>query len=296
MKFAVFGYDFAVGAVESLLSKGHQLTHVFSFAPESPFLMHDRLQQLAARVGAEFSVEKANLMALEAAKNAGVDCFLCMGYPHKIPVLTNTYMLNIHPTLLPQGAGMMPLPYLVLQYPHYFGITVHKLAEKFDAGDVLYQAAISGKMAAKPRQNGGNTAVENGKNRQHADVHVLAAQFALAAQDILPEIFIRLTKLWEEATPQNMENAHWLPPIDAAMNRLDLTGHVADIQAKLRAFGNYGVQAQVEEHTLVVYQASVWEEAHGHAAGTVVAHLAQEIVVAVVDGFVSLNRYSVLTS
>lgn len=294
MKFAIFGYDFAVGAVEALLGAGHQLTHVYSFKPESPFLIHDRLQQLAARVGAEFSVEKADLAALKTAKNAGTECFLCMGYPHKIPVLTNTYMLNVHPTLLPKGAGMMPLPYMVLQYPEYAGITVHKLAETFDAGDVLYQAEIGAKIAENTRQNSGNLAAEDRQGAVYADVHMLAAQFALAAQDILPALFETLPQKWADAVPQNMAQAHWLPPIDAAMNTLDLTGNIADIQAKLRAFGNYGVQAQVEDHKFVVYQASAWEAGHGYAGGTVVAHLAQEIVVAVADGFVSLNRYSVL--
>jgi folate-dependent phosphoribosylglycinamide formyltransferase PurN len=50
--------------------------------------------------------------------------------------------LNVHPSLLPHHRGPVPTFYALLDAPRRFGVTVHRLVEKIDAGAVLAQEEV----------------------------------------------------------------------------------------------------------------------------------------------------------
>ncbi|HTH97013.1 MAG TPA: formyltransferase family protein [Stellaceae bacterium] len=47
--------------------------------------------------------------------------------------------VNIHPSLLPRHRGPVPTTYAMMETPHLFGVTVHRLVPKIDAGAMLAQ-------------------------------------------------------------------------------------------------------------------------------------------------------------
>ncbi len=51
--------------------------------------------------------------------------------------------INVHPSLLPLHRGPVPTFYALLETPPVFGVTVHRLVEKIDAGDILLQQQVS---------------------------------------------------------------------------------------------------------------------------------------------------------
>lgn len=51
-------------------------------------------------------------------------------------------MVNIHPSLLPEGRGAWPMPVTLLKGLRESGITIHKITEGFDEGDILLQKAV----------------------------------------------------------------------------------------------------------------------------------------------------------
>lgn len=57
-----------------------------------------------------------------------------------IPVIGN---FNIHPSLLPKFRGPMPLFWQFREGVDYFGITIHKMTEEFDAGNIIAQKEIT---------------------------------------------------------------------------------------------------------------------------------------------------------
>ena len=63
------------------------------------------------------------------------------GYPWKIPVSEKIRQLNIHPAYLPIGRGSWPM-LVAIQRGTDSGVTLHKLSEQFDAGDILLQEKI----------------------------------------------------------------------------------------------------------------------------------------------------------
>lgn len=51
--------------------------------------------------------------------------------------------VNVHPSLLPHHRGPVPTWYAMQQEPPLFGVTIHRLVEKIDAGDILLQEEVS---------------------------------------------------------------------------------------------------------------------------------------------------------
>jgi methionyl-tRNA formyltransferase len=50
--------------------------------------------------------------------------------------------LNVHPSLLPRHRGPVPTFHAMMESPPAFGVTVHRLAVKIDAGAILAQRAV----------------------------------------------------------------------------------------------------------------------------------------------------------
>lgn len=74
----------------------------------------------------------------------GFDLVICGGYYHRIPVREKERIpiVNIHPSLLPKGRGAWPMPVAILEGDTKSGITIHKVSEGFDEGDILLQKEI----------------------------------------------------------------------------------------------------------------------------------------------------------
>ena len=51
--------------------------------------------------------------------------------------------VNVHPSLLPYHRGPVPTWYAMQQEPPLFGVTIHRLVEKIDAGDILIQKQVA---------------------------------------------------------------------------------------------------------------------------------------------------------
>lgn len=50
--------------------------------------------------------------------------------------------INLHPSLLPRHRGPVPTLWALAEDPPLFGVTVHRLAPRIDAGEILAQAAV----------------------------------------------------------------------------------------------------------------------------------------------------------
>jgi methionyl-tRNA formyltransferase len=271
MKFVYFGYDFMLPAVERLLADGHQLLGIFTFDCDNIFNFNTRTLALAKKLKIRAVVEKPERAAIDQYIAQGCECFLAAGYPFKIPPIDKVYAINLHPSLLPKGRGLMPVPKIIIDEPKAAGFTIHKLSNQFDAGDILYQVPLP----LAPRET----------------VETLSARTILKAPAALSMIFADLPHYWKKAKPQKESQASTFPPPDDQMRLLDWNLPVEKIDALARAFGRYGSLAQFDNALWVVYAHDVWEEKHLLAPGTIAARLSREIVIAAKDGFVCLKEF-----
>ncbi len=275
MKLVFFGYDFMLPSIQRLIVEEQELIGIFSFPCDNIFNFNTECQALAGRLNIPFIQSPASQTHIHNFEEQGCDLFISAGYPHKIPLPKSARALNIHPTYLPKGRGMMPIPRLIIDdVKDAAGFTAHKMTDKFDAGDILLQH----KFDLSPSET----------------VETYTAKIALHAPDMVSDLVANLDKYWDSARPQNQEDASWLSMPTDYDRLMDFNATVNEIDAAGRAFGGFGSLADFDGQLWVVYAYDFWQEKHNLPAGTIAARLSREIVIAAQDGFVVLKDPKIL--
>jgi methionyl-tRNA formyltransferase len=271
MKLAYFGFDPMASCLEALLAQtNHSVIAIFCPARDNKHSFNLRVTALAARAKLPVQFSPPTARHLEELRMQGCDCVVSAAYPYRIPVDPHMRGVNIHPSLLPQGRGPTPLPYLINEHPEAAGLTLHKLTKDFDAGDILAQIPVP--LLA------------------NEDLEMLTARFQIAAPKFLLSCLDNLDRLWKKAVPQS-GGSYWKRPTQD-YRTIKWTESVIVIGRLVRAFGGkIGTNAIFDQKQWHVTAASSWEEKHSFAPGTVVHRSNNEVVVAAADGYVMLKQF-----
>jgi methionyl-tRNA formyltransferase len=85
--------------------------------------------------------------SLQFIQSANADYLLATHFNQliKAPILgfSNLQCLNIHPSLLPDYKGVDPVFYALLDKKQETGVTLHKMSEVFDSGEILLQKPLT---------------------------------------------------------------------------------------------------------------------------------------------------------
>jgi methionyl-tRNA formyltransferase len=72
------------------------------------------------------------------------DIMLVFGFNWRIPKrvleLPKLGILNVHPSILPKYRGPSPVPWAIRNGDPFFGLTIHRMIERIDAGPIIAQA------------------------------------------------------------------------------------------------------------------------------------------------------------
>lgn len=142
MKFAYIGIDLFLPALQTLLAEGCELVELFTCETDDLTEFHDGVTTLAKAQNAPYTTKRITRQDFERLLQKGCQAVICAGYYYKIPVCPELPTVNIHPSLLPYGRGGWPMPYDILNHRKTSGVTIHKIAEGFDTGDILLQRAF----------------------------------------------------------------------------------------------------------------------------------------------------------
>lgn len=252
---------------------GHEILRVFSFPLDGVFMSHARLSMHCEQHNIPFQIEKVGESDISALIEQGCDLIVCAGYLYKVPPLNEEKIrgINCHPTYLPHGRGVMPLPKILLDYPEHAGVTVHKLAPDYDMGDILMQQKID-VMADE-------------------DIETLSAKIAMRMPDMISDAVTNLDAYWSNAAPQSADDGSWFEPFGEDDMTLDFTAGVDAVNARARAFGRYGMIAHIQGQKLAVFNMKAWHEEHDHQPGFIVCIQSREIVITLSDGYVILKEF-----
>lgn len=272
MKIAYFGYDFYAMCLDRILADGHSLAALF--VPEVDNV-YDRDTQVLG-VARSLDVPVVRVPPTEAhleelAKN-GCDLIVVAAYPHRVPIEKAALRgVNVHPSLLPEGRGRWPLPWVILKGLTQSGVTIHKLAREWDAGDMLAQRCFS---------------VSSEDNLESVSM-----KSRLAARAVLHEVLQDFERYWTNATPQQAGTRWPMPGLEDRTLSWSLS--VEEIDKRVRAFGNFDSCAVLDGKEWIVQDAVCWVERHDHEPGTVIARTGREILVAASDGYVCLRSFRI---
>lgn len=217
MKIAYAGIDLFYPALETIINQGCEIIKIYTCETDNETEFNLQVIAAARRLGTQWTTQRMVPADIAWLKDQGCEAFICAGYYYRIPVDEALPMVNIHPSLLPVGRGSWPMPVTILKGLKVSGVTIHKMAEDFDTGDILLQ------------QDFGVAPDET------------LATFMDKVHGILPDMVRQLLKdfylLYENARPQG-DGDYWPAP---GPSDWTVTGDMDPEQADriLRAFYGY---------------------------------------------------------
>ena len=190
-----FGYDLFAPCLKELASNPEiSILKVYSFEGDGYFDKNDEIREICDVKNIPFTTDKITACELKAQfAQKGCDLAFSAGYAYRIPCesVQSFRGVNIHPSLLPEGRGPWPFPHIILKGLKKSGVTAHKIAERFDEGEILLQTAFD--------------VAENETYRS------LEKKAQIAALDITRKLIPDLEKYWNNATPQT-KGEYWKEP------------------------------------------------------------------------------------
>ncbi|MEE7450265.1 formyl transferase [Methylobacterium radiotolerans] len=275
MKFAFAGIDFLGGVFEGLLDAGWTPVKLFTRPCDGVYDHNEVIVARARSLRLPIQLSRIRERDIEALQaEHGRDWALVVaGYPWLIKGWKGraAYGLNLHPSPLPTGRGPYPLFRAVLDRYETWGVTAHVLADGFDTGDILAQEIF----ALSSRES-------------H---ETLLAKCQMAARRLAAGPLGRdLPNRWKRSEPQG-DGSYW-PRATDADRTLDFRQDVETVLRRVRAFGTVETIARLGDARVFVAEAQGWQERHAHTPGAVVHRHRRHVVVAALDGYVQLTRWS----
>lgn len=231
MKIAYIGIDLFFPALKELEKQGCEILKIFSCKTDNITEFNIEILAYAEKNKIPYTLQRITKEDISELVRVGCEAIICAGYYYRIPVSDEIPMINIHPTLLPLGGGSWPMPVIILKRHKKSGVTFHKIAEEFDAGDIVLQREFL---------------VEEKENHE---------TYMEKVYGLLPEMISELiqdfSKLYDLAVPQK-EGEYWqCPGEDSYTITPDMTVEETDLI--LRAFYGYECiyQTDTEKYVLI---------------------------------------------
>jgi methionyl-tRNA formyltransferase len=266
MKIVYFGNDFFSSCLKYLINEGFQIVRVYKNSPKSSSSTISKLCEKNRIPSFENQPDKGELNSLVLQ---GVDMFIVAEYLHILPEIDVKYAINLHPTRLPMGRGPTPLPYLI-KYPEYSGITIHKLTNIIDGGDVIIQSDVP--------------------VLKNESITTLMVKLHIEAVYLLKVLLSDLDRLYKDTTPQ-INHSYWTS-IDIVDRILDWKLSTNDINFRARSFGFLGLVVKLDNILWNAKHIEAVECGHQYEIGMVIFEDEYLLAISSNDGIVCIHKNS----
>lgn len=268
MKVALCTSDFFHPVQEVLREGNHEIAHVFTSCDlDSGF--SDRTRQFADEMRAPFTVGHVTHEDVDALAKAGVELLISAAYDYKIPTPQGSPIkfINVHGSLLPEGRGPWPQPWILMRYPNAAGVTFHSMSQKWDHGDIVLQRAIS----IGDRDN----------------MDTLVAKTLVQVRQLSEELLTDFYNIWSHRKRMEGTGSYWKKPTTEDMT-IDLSQSVGMVDAIYRAFGTNTLFSDQTDLQRKVVTLSTWRQAHQYEPGERVTTSPPREIYALKDGFLAV--------
>jgi methionyl-tRNA formyltransferase len=208
MRIVFFGTAaFAVPSLETLVRHGHEVALCVT-QPDRPRgrglkLGPSPVKEAALRFGISLAQPErlASGIGEEVAADVGVVAAYGMLIPRAVLSRPAHGLLGVHPSLLPAYRGAAPVAWAILRGETQTGVSVYRLNERLDAGDVLIQRAVG----IEPEEDAGT----------------LTNRLSCLGAEALAEGLDALGQGRATFTPQDESRASLAPKLTKAQRALD---------------------------------------------------------------------------
>jgi len=277
MKIVFFGTSaFAVPSLERITESGHDVTLVIT-QPDKSAGRGLRPQASAVKQAAErLKLPLAQPPSLTSEVLKGIECEagVLAAYGKRVgrSVLSvpSRGILGVHPSLLPKYRGAAPVAWALLNGESVTGVTLYRLVERMDAGDILRQREVP---------------IEKKENALR-----LTERLAVISAE---ELVVGLKALATDKarwTEQDESQATLASKLTKEQGRLDWSKSAESIERQVRALIPWPGTATVWAGKPVKLWEAEASEGSGQEAGRVLSAGAGGIVVAAGSGAVRITE------
>jgi len=266
MKIVYLGNNLFSSCLKYLLEEGHQILRVYKNSSQHDSSIIDRL---CKKNSIPLYNHKPNLIELNQLISLGAEMFIVAEYSYLVPVTKVEYAINIHPTLLPEGRGPNPLPYLI-RTPEFSGVTIHKICDDFDSGDIILQSKVP-------------QSIDESLTTLMIKMHIESAK-------LLKVFFENIDKYYKSSSSQ-IDHSYW-SKIDVSERVLDWNSPIEDIKIQIRCFGHIGLIVKLDQELWVTSHVEIIDYKHTLKPGHVSFEDDSLLAVNALDGIVCLHKTS----
>ena len=224
MKIVYFGSDVFLSCFEYLI-KNEEVLALYTYHNDEDYFNEYNIVAMAKENGIPVHYEAIERERIrQYFTEEGCDLFFIAEYDKKVNIpedLKEFRGINTHSSLLPQGRSYYPIECAMARDLPVTGVTMHKLSNDLDSGDILRQRRV-----------------EVTKERDSVDIYLMNAA---NAREMLEEIVTDFEEVWASGIPQAEILAYWRRPEDAL---LTLT-HDMCVADALEIFRKYNSMTEI---------------------------------------------------
>jgi len=281
VKIVFFGSgSFGIPSLEAIMRSSHELVSVVTL-PDRP---QGRKLELRGSPVKEWALAKSIPVLeydrksvgvfVDRAKTLNADIFVVISFgailPARVLAAQSIAPLNVHASLLPHYRGAAPIYWAILNGDAETGVSVMRLVEKLDAGDVLIQV----KTPVLPKDD-------------YASLEARLA--ALGAEALLASLEL-LEAGQASFVPQDEAGSDYARKIVKEDGRIDWTRPAPEIARRVRAFGTWPTSYFFYEGKRFIVAAASPETAKGRPGEVLEGSVAAGLAVACGDGSLRVER------
>ena len=230
MKIVFFGTsDFGIPALDALKTSSHSLLNIVT-AYDKPAGRHLKLEPSPVKSWAMenkipyLESNKQDLPgALSALKKLDADVFVAISFgvilPGQMLAAPRLAALNVHASLLPRYRGPSPIQTAILNGDLETGVSVMRMVERLDTGDVLLQKKTS--------------------ILREEDAGSLAKKLSILSATALLESLSLLNDHRALFVPQDEKKVTWTKKINKEDGHIDWSQSASRVQDRMRAMAGW---------------------------------------------------------
>ncbi len=253
--------SFALPSLDCLLQGSDQIVAVVT----QPDRKKGRGQRMTPSPVKRFALERGmEVFQPERVKDEAFQEKLRELYPHLIVVAAFGQILpksildlpiygciNVHASLLPKYRGAAPIAWAILNGEEITGITIMRMDEGMDTGDILSQAQVP---------------IEKGESAKS-----LEEKLSLLGGKLLVETIEKMKRGEISPIPQDHTRATYAPPLKKEDGKIDWRREAELIDRQVRAFNPWpGAFTRWNDRLLKIYRGEVRKHPHPEEAGRVI--------------------------
>jgi len=225
MKIVYFGSDVFLSCFEYFLQH-HQIMALYTYHNDEDYFTEYAIVQRARERGIPVHYESITQEEITRYfTESGCELFFIAEYdrilklPEDLPAFRG---INTHSSLLPQGRSYYPIEGAMERDLPRTGVTMHKVAQRLDGGDILAQRTI-----------------DITEEMDSVDIYLRCAS---QAREMVEGVMEDLDARWAAGEPQTGQHPYWKRPADPLLTLC----HGMSRKEALAVFRKYNSMTQVE--------------------------------------------------